>query len=150
VTIVTIQEYGASQSGLPKTKASGKWYFLGKSLGQPPMGQQVEIKEGSFAMGNKTFPTIEAWRRPAGGNASTQIDAPAPSAPPAGYVDEATMRFISNCVGSAIMAKTITEPGQILSWYQAAKSAHEGKPAPIPFDDSSALDDAQRQATSRW
>jgi hypothetical protein len=134
MTTVTVQEYGQSQSGSPKVKASGKWYFLNKSLDNPPMGQ-VEIKEGSFTMGNKSFPTIEAWR-PAGGNGQTQHNAPAPAAPPAGdYIDEATMRFISNCVGSAITAKTITEPGQILPWFQAARAAVVGKEADHPFED---------------
>lgn len=132
--IVTVQEYGQSQSGKPKVKASGKWYFLDSKLDRPPMAS-IEIKEGSFKMGDKTFLTIEDWR-PAGGNGSTQHNATAPAAPPAGdYVDEASMRFISNCVGSAITAGTIKEPGQILAWFQAAKNALAGKQAPIPFDD---------------
>lgn len=135
MTTVTVQEYGQSQSGSPKVKASGKWYFLNKSIDRPPLGP-VEIKEGAFKMGDKTFETIEAWR-PAGGNGQTQHNAqPAPAAPPAGdYIDEASMRFISNCVGSAITAKTITEPGQILSWFQAAKAALVQKEAAQPFDD---------------
>jgi hypothetical protein len=135
MTVVTVQEYGQSQSGGPKVKASGKWYFLNKSLEKPPMGS-VEIKEGSFTMGDKTFPTIEAWR-PAGGNPPPQHNAQsAPAAPPAGdYIDEATMRFISNCVGQAISAGTIKEPGQILAWFSAAKAAISGQKAPIPFDD---------------
>jgi hypothetical protein len=131
---VTVQEYGQSQSGKPKVKASGNWYFLDKSVEQkPPLGP-VEIKEGSFTMGDKTFKTIEAWR-PVGGNGQTQHHAQAPAAPPAGYIDEASMRFISNCVGSAITAGTIKEPGQILAWFQAAKAALHGGEADQPFDD---------------
>jgi hypothetical protein len=131
--IVTVQEFGQSQSGSPKVKASGKWYFLNKSLERPPLGQ-IEIKEGAFRMGDKTFETIEAWR-PVGANGS-QHNAQAPAAAPTGdYVDEASMRFISNCVGSAITAGAIKEPGQILSWYQAAKAAISGQKAAIPFDD---------------
>jgi hypothetical protein len=136
MSAVTVQEYGQSQSGSPKVKASGKWYFLNKSLDRPPLGQ-VEIKEGSFTMGDKTFPTIEAWR-PAGGNGQTPHTgaSPSPAAPPAGdYIDEASMRFISNCVGSAITAGTIKEPGQILAWFQAAKAALQGDGAKQPFDD---------------
>lgn len=137
MSIVTVQEYGKSQSGSPKVKASGKWYFLNKELSDPPLNAQVEIKEGAFRMGDKTFETIEAWR-PAGGNGQTQHTgaSPSPAVPPAGdYVDEASMRFISNCVGSAITAGTIKEPGQILAWFLAAKNALAGKLAPIPFDD---------------
>lgn len=132
-----VQEHGQSQSGSPKVKADGKWYFLNKSLDYPPVNSNIEIKEGSFTMGNKTFPTIEAWR-PAGGNGAQapQHHAQAPAAPPAGdYIDEASMRFISNCVGQAIAAKTITEPGQIRQWFQAAKAALNGEEAAEPFDD---------------
>jgi hypothetical protein len=134
---VRVQEHGQSQAGSPKVKASGKWYFLNKKIDYPPLNSDVEIKEGSFTMGDKTFPTIEAWR-PAGGNGQTQQHgtSPSPAVPPAGdYVDEATMRFISNCVGSAITAGTIKEPGQILAWFSAAKAAISGQKAPIPFDD---------------
>lgn len=134
MTVVQVQEFGQSAGGKPKVKASGKWFFLGRDIGQPPLGASVEIKEGSFRAGDSTYPTIEAWR-PTGGNGSPpqQQNASAPAAPPAGYVDEASMRFISNCVGSAIMAKTITEPGQIRQWFQSAKAATKDLPA--PFDD---------------
>jgi hypothetical protein len=130
---VTVQEYGQSKNGAPKVKASGVWYFLNKKLGNPPLGESIDIKEGSFGDNNQ-FKTIEDWRS-AGGNGQTQHHAQAPAAPPADYVDEASMRFISNCVGSAITAGTIKEPGQILPWFTAAKAALNGKPAPIPFDD---------------
>lgn len=134
MSVVTVQEFGQSQSGSPKVKASGKWYFLNKSIDRPPLGP-VEIKEGAFKMGDKTFETIEAWR-PVGGNGSQQHNAQAPAAPPTGdYVDEASMRFISNCVGSAITSGVIKEPGQILAWFTGAKAAISGLKAPIPFDD---------------
>jgi hypothetical protein len=134
MSVVQVQEYGKSSGGKPKVKASGKWFFLGKEIEQPPMGTSVEIKEGSFRAGDKTFATIEAWRPAGGGNAQQP-----PAAPPAGYVDEASMRFISNCVGSAISAQTIKEPGQILSWFQAAKAALDGKRAADPFGDESKI-----------
>lgn len=136
MTTVQVQEYGKSAGGKPKVKVSGKWFFLARDIDQPPMGAAVEIKEGSFRAGDSTYPTIEAWR-PAGGNVSSsqQQNASAPAVPPAGYVDEASMRFISNCVGSAITAKTITEPGQIRQWFQAAKAAIKDEPADAPFND---------------
>jgi hypothetical protein len=139
MSAVTVQEYGQSKGGKPKVKASGQWYFLARDVGQPPLGSTVEIREGSFQAGDSTFKTIEAWR-PAGGNgtAPQQQNASAPAAPPAGYIDEASMRFISNCVGSAITAGTIKEPSQIHPWFMAAKLALEAKQAPdfndrIPF-----------------
>lgn len=130
MSVVQIQEYGKSAGGKPKVKASNRWFFLGRDIESPPLGASVEIKEGSFKAGDATFATIEAWRPAGGGNAQQS-----PAAPPAGYVDEASMRFISNCVGSAISAGAIKEPGQISAWFQAGKAALEGKPAPIPFDD---------------
>jgi hypothetical protein len=134
MSVVTVQELGQSKNGAPKVKASGTWYFLNKKLDNPPVGSTVDIKEGSFGDNNQ-FKTIEAWR-PVGGNGQTQHHAQAPAAPPAGeYVDEASMRFISNCVGSAISSGTIKEPGQILAWFQAAKAAISGQKAAIPFDD---------------
>lgn len=133
MTVVTAQELGQSKNGAPKVKASGTWYFLNKKLGSPPIGVPIEIREGSFGDNNQ-FKTIEDWR-PAGGNGQTQHHAQAPAAPPVDYVDEATMRFISNCVGSAISSGTIKEPGQILAWFSAAKAAISGQKAPIPFDD---------------
>jgi hypothetical protein len=133
MTTVQVQELGKSKNGAPKVKASGTWYFLNKKLDDPPVGSSIEIKEGSFGDNNQ-FKTIEAWRS-AGGNGSQQHNAQAPAAPPADYVDEASMRFISNCVGSAIQCGTIKEPGQILSWFQAAKAAISGQKAAIPFDD---------------
>lgn len=137
MAIVQVQELGKSKNGAPKVKASGVWYFLNKKLADPPAGSSIEIQEGSFGDSNQ-FKTIEAWR-PAGGNGgqsgSQQRNASAPAAPPAGYVDEASMRYISNCVGSAISAGHCKEPGQIRSWFTAAKASLEGKDAPIPFDD---------------
>jgi hypothetical protein len=139
MNVVTVQELGKSKNGAPKVKASGTWYFLNKTLDSPNVGSTVEIREGSFGDNNQ-FKTIEAWR-PAGGNghSTQQRNASAPTAPPAGYVDEASMRFISNCVGSAITAGHCKEPGQINAWFKAAKAALEGKDAPIPFDDHISL-----------
>lgn len=128
MTTVTVQEHGLSKGGKPKVKASGKWYFLARDIAQPPIGAAVEIQEGSFKAGDSTFATIEKWRTPEGQQQTS-------GKPPAGYIDEASMRFISNCVGSAITSGTIKEPGQIRAWFQAAKAALS-PPADEPeFDD---------------
>lgn len=140
MTIITIQEIGKTSTGKPKVKAGGQWYFLGRNIDAPAQGATVEIREGSFKFGDGTpAKTIEAWRPASSGSAQQQ------PAPPPGYVDEASMRFISNCVGSAITAGTIKEPGQIASWFRAAKAALEGKDAPIPFDDNMADDGWARE-----
>ena len=121
MTIVTVQEHGASKGGKPKCKASGTWYFLGSDISQPALGLSIEIREGSFSMGDTTFKTIEAWRPVQASNPPAQQAAA--GRPPAGYVDEATLRFISNCVGSAITAQTIKEPSQIDAWVRGARAA---------------------------
>ena len=139
--LITVQEYGSSQSGKPKVKGSGRWFFLGRDTAQPPIGASIEIKEGSFQMGDRTFATIEDWRLPAGGNGqqTQQHHAPAPAAsPPAGisdYIREAQLRYISGVVQHAIDAGRIEKPEQIKSWHGAVQACLEGKSAPIPFDD---------------
>lgn len=146
MSVVTVQELGKSGGGKPKCKANNVWYFLptDKDTGEgnsPAVGQVIEIKTGFFEMGNppKRFETIEAWR-PAGQSqpqqpaTQPQQQRQAPAADPSqAFIGQG---FISNVVGQAIAAKTITEPGQILAWFMGAKAALEGKPAPAPFDDS--------------
>lgn len=142
--ILTVQELGQSKSGKPKVKAGGNWYFMGGSrdtgpINPPVVGQTIEARTGSFMIDGKGFLTIEAWRlsqaSPAPQQPATR-PAPMPHAPPSGYIDEASLRFISNVVGNAIAAGTVKDPGQVNSWFQAAKNALEGKSAPIPFDDT--------------
>ena len=132
---VTIQEHGQTSTGKPKVKANGTWYFLSRDIGAPPaVGATVEIREGSFNFPDgKPAKTIEAWR-PVGNGAPTSAPS-APPAPNADYIDEASLRFISNVVGSAITAGAIKSPGQVLSWFQSAKAALIGKPAANSFDD---------------
>ncbi len=143
MTIVTVQELGQSQKGKPKVKAGGQWYFLasdkdtGAAISSPTVGQSIEIRAGEFYMGETKFLTIEAWR-PAGQAAPAKqadVRQPPPKTDAAHYIEEASLRFISNVVGQAIAAKTITTPGQILGWFTAAKLALEGKKAAAPFDD---------------
>jgi len=126
--IGTIQEIGSSQSGRPKLKIDGKYYSAKQELvGGLSVGQRVEFNSSPYQWNGKTYHSIESIRPASNGNGH--------AAQPSG-VDDAAMRFISNCVGSAITAKTITEPGQINAWFQAAKAALSGKAADIPFDDA--------------
>jgi hypothetical protein len=141
--IGTVQEIGQSKGGKPKAKIAGKWYFLptDRDTGHgdsPAVNQSIEFEEGIPFGDNGQFLTISKWR-PAGQQARpqpAQQQRPAPqAAKPAEYIDEASLRFISNVVGSAIAAKTITTPGQVSAWFNAAKAALEGKGAEIPFSD---------------
>lgn len=145
----TVQEFGASKAGKPKIKISGNWYFCktDKDTGQPAfdkpaLNQAIEMVTGSFVTGENTFLTLESWK-PVGATqsqrASQSIAQTGPSAktePAPAYIDEASLRFISNVVGQAIAAKTISTPGQMLAWFTAAKLALEGKQSPTPFSDN--------------
>lgn len=149
MSVITIQEHGQTKSGNTKVKSNGKWYFLARDIGAAPaVGATIEIREGSFMMGDppKEFATIEAWRpvgqvppqaaapaqqtRPAFHNQGPSKQAPADE-----HIDEAKLRYISNVVGQAIAAKTIVEPGQVLAWFQAALASLKNQSAPVPFDD---------------
>lgn len=137
MSIVTIQELGKTSNGNPKAKVNGEWCFLSKEIGPlPPINTKLEIREGSFTFPDgKPAKTIEAWRYPEGnGQPPAQQNASAPAAPPA-YIEEASLRFISNVVGSAIAAGTIKQPGQVSAWFEAAKAALAGEAAPAPYDD---------------
>jgi hypothetical protein len=167
MTTGTVQEFGQSKAGKPKIKVSGNWYFCktDKDSGEPVfdkpgLGQVIDMVTGSFQMGDNTFLTLESWK-PSGGSTPTQSatrqapQRPSPSAQPAAYIDEASLRFISNVVGQAIAAKTITTPGQILAWFNSAKSALEGKPSAAAFDDAlpervPGADDDYRPSAGNW
>lgn len=130
MSIVTIQELGKTSNGNPKAKINGEWYFVSKDIGAPPLNTRLEIREGSFTFPDgKPAKTIEAWR-PAPG----ALQAPAQDKPPA-YIEEASLRFISNVVGSAITGGAIKSPGQVNAWFQAAKAALQGKETGEPFAD---------------
>lgn len=122
-----VTEMGQTKSGKSKFKIAGQWYFPGRLKTLPSVGQTIALKYTLFG-DRGDLRSLEDWK--------PMTNGAAPSIPVSAGVDEASLRFISNVVGSAITAKTISEPGQIQAWYQAAKSALEGKAAPIPFDDS--------------
>src|SRR5688572_7678385 len=115
MTIVTVQEISQTKSGTPKVKANNVWYYMDRDAGSPPsVGMSVEVRVGSFTAGDppKSFPTIQAWRvPPQNGSLAPQPHKPV-VVPESAPVDEASLRYISNVVGQAIAAKTITEPGQ--------------------------------------
>jgi hypothetical protein len=162
-----VQELGKTANNNPKIKLNGKWYFLDREITTTPTaGQIIEIKEAQFEMGGKTFDKITAWRP------LVQPATSAPSARPAimaspqlDYLDEASLRFISNAVGSSITAGTIDKPEQIHAWFEAARMALAGKPyqlqnqaapalrnhGPVPgVDDRGGFDDEFNDSIPEW
>jgi hypothetical protein len=129
-----VNERGASQRGTPKLKIDGTWYVASKlNLDGIESGSRVEFEPSTFPGQNgpvKCINSIRPVQASGGGGAPAKV-ANAVS-------DDATMRFISNIVGSAVTAKTITEPAQIAAWYQAAKMAATAPALPVrrpPSDD---------------
>lgn len=124
--IGTVQEIGKSNSGKPKVKIEGKYYSAGRcSIDGMSVGMKVDFSSSTFDWNGKTMYGLESWKPVGNGAPAGNGSQGAPS-------DDAVMRFISNCVGQAIAAGTIKEPGDITIWYQAAKRAATLQPE---FDD---------------
>lgn len=119
----SLQEVGQTSRGDPKIKVNGKWmYFKNKPGPIPTAGTILNI---AYTYGGKDgkLPLIVEWQ--------ASNSAPAASSPNKGNdsppIDEASLRFISNVVGSAISAGTIKDPSQIEAWFEHAKDAVQGK-----------------------
>lgn len=113
-----VNEIGRSQKGTPKLKIDGKWYPAGRlNIDGIQPGSRVEYEVGSFQGQNGPVACLNNVR---------------PIAPPpavngkgtnSAVSDDAEMRFISNCVGQAIAAKTLIDPVDIAKWVAAARGA---------------------------
>lgn len=133
-----VTDRGTSQKGkatIHIDSGSGpQLYYAGNTdLGTLRKGDRIEFDSSSFADGklwgiNKGWKLVSGEQKypPSVPQASPTIAAP--ERPTAAVersqaMSEAELRFISNCVGSAITAKTITEPEQIEKWCSAARNA---------------------------
>lgn len=128
MAVGTVNEFCQSRNGKPQVKIDGKYYFVGKcNIEALSVGDKIEFEFNKF--GNQgTLYGLQTWKPVRAANGS-------PAHTDNAVSDDATMRFISNVVGSAIVAKTITEPGQIRAWYRAAKAAALLKADPELDDD---------------
>ncbi len=138
----TVQEMNPSKSGRSqRLKINGKWLIANfkVNLDGVSKGTYVEYEEGSFA-GDDGKPVATIARiRPA---QEQPHNGGAQSVPVSAGVDEASLRFISNVVGSAITAKTIESPTDIKAWTLAAQEALKALSEPKPeFDDSDKLEE---------
>lgn len=122
--IGVVQELGASQNGKPKVKISGQWYFLGRTVA-PQLGQQIDFTSSTFGDKNQ-LKGLQEWKPAVTAQNSarpqTQSQAPLPVVQALG-IDSDELRYVSNCVGQAIAAKTIIAPSQIAAWVYAARNA---------------------------
>ena len=128
MTIGIVNELGRSQNGKPKAKIDGKWYFVGRCNPDLPVGQRIEYEGAPFTTPNgKQLLGLNSWKAAPASNGH---------APPSGVSDDAEMRFVSNCVGSAITAGTLKEPKDIKAWALAAQKALKALKNPdADFDD---------------
>lgn len=114
----TVQEIGKTQKGSTKIKIDGQWYFPGRNVkgSLPSVGQSIEFDWKTFGdQGNLRSLESYTIKQASRGNGHA-----------AAVSDDAEMRFISNCVGQAIAAKTIVDPNEIAVWFRAAKRALAG------------------------
>lgn len=128
-----LQEFGRSKAGNPKLKIDGRWYPAGRNnLDGLVEGGRVEYEEGSFpgsdgkpvACINKIRPApVANGPGPVSGAVGAIVSRQSAVIPVSAPVDEASLRFISNVVGSAIAAKTLDSPTDIRAWTLAAREA---------------------------
>lgn len=133
MAIGTVNEFCQSRSGKPQVKIDGAYYFVGKcNIDGMSVGDKIEFESNLFG-DRMTLKGLQTWKRAQGaapaaanGNGARVINA---------VSDDATMRFISNVVGSAITAGTIKDPKDIAPWYRAAKAAATLRADPELDDD---------------
>lgn len=126
---IQVIEVGQTPRGTRTVRGAGQneSYLVGRGVAPPSVGHTIDALVSSSRWDGKLQWWINDWRladiqaRPA---RDPMFEGPpggdgAPVRPTA----DAEMRFISNVVGQAILAKTITEPGQISEWALAAKQS---------------------------
>ena len=149
--IVTVTHSDTSKNGKPRVFFDGKhdWkdaYYCGKTE-PPPVGARVEVDTASMQTkdGKGTMWFLNKWGlvpnqpAPAEVKATVAASAVQQSANNLWAQQEATLRFVSNCVGTAIECGKVAQPSDIGGWASAALKAAQGviagKIEPIPFDD---------------
>jgi hypothetical protein len=129
-----VTEFGKTQKGTPKLKINGTWVYAGNlSIVTLRLNDEIEYWTKPFALGNgKCIDMLEAWL-PYKSSAPLPVatlptDAPpvvaAPRAPSV-TLDEAQLRYVSNCVGSAIASGACKSPADIRQWFNSAKACFE-------------------------
>ena len=127
-----IQEISFSQGGKLKLKIEGKWYFSPNN-DDPNLkpGVTLGFDAGQFEFKNKYYDRIDKYEVIRADTSSSGYDPPIhaspqtqpPAATPETYISEPEMRFISNCVGSAIASGAIKDPVDLISWTKGAQGA---------------------------
>ena len=125
----TVQGYATSRNGKPTVTIDGQLYYLGKTQLTAEVGERISFEAKAFGERGDLWGINKWGKLPSNGSQQMETRPPAPLHPytadpiPTVASDDATLRFISNCVGQAIKAKTITDPTDIEIWVSAARNA---------------------------
>ena len=117
---INVIDIGKTPKGRATVKGAGErdGYLVSDEVhAVPAVGQTIEARITSSEMGGKTYVWLNEWRLSAQAipalvhSNGLGITAATP---------DASLRFISNVVGQAIQAKTISKPEEIKAWAVAA------------------------------
>jgi hypothetical protein len=146
----TVQERCNSRNGKPQLKIGGKYIYVGRcNIDGIDQGAYVEYETNTFGERNNLTGLLSIrLAKPANGSAPPGGGI----SPPSGF-DGDELRFISNVVGSAIMAKSAASPTDVKGWALAAREALEAlksrtQPArdEHPFNDDLPPDESENPA----
>lgn len=132
--IGTVTARGTSPKGKPTIHVDGQLYYAGGTpLAGLTVGDKIEFDCSSFGERGDLWGINKGWKLLEGAHKypppqqpstpAASHERPSAAVEHAKAMSEAELRFISNCVGSAITAKTLTDPELISKWVAAAKNA---------------------------
>ena len=117
--VLNVIDVGQTPKGRPTIKAAGDKDGLLVSIDVktvPKVGQTIEARVSSSVFNGKTSFWLNEWKL-----LDAEHDIPTLGAVVrAAATPDASLRFISNVVGQAIQAKTISKPEEIKAWAVAA------------------------------
>ena len=134
----TVTRFSKTKNGKPTIYIDDKMYFVGRcDVSGLSVGDRIDFEGHAFSDDGKLW-GLDKWgklpkengeMRVPGGMQQTVVNSPVTMHPytTGGSLDEPTLRFISNCVGSAITAGTIKDPMEIEKWVSAARNAIRGQ-----------------------
>lgn len=122
----TVTKFATTKNGKPTIYIDQKMYFVGRcDVSGVSVGDHLSFEAHAFSDDGKLW-GLDKWAKVPNGNGVSGPNLGQPIQPyerAAPALDEPTLRFISNCVGSAITAGTIKEPEAIEKWVSAARNA---------------------------
>jgi hypothetical protein len=126
----TVTKFSTTKNGKATIYIDEKMYFVGRcNVDGLQVGDRISFEGKTFGSEGQ-FWGLDKWGKLPNGNGNVplaRVESRPVHTTPTGSLDEPTLRFISNCVGSAITAGTIKDPEQIEKWVSAARNALRGQ-----------------------